>query len=145
MLGTLLLQWDRIDESIELLGQAIAVNPADADASYNLGESYRQSGRREEAIASFRRAIELRPARCSIPTTTSASHSTRQLRPDEAIAAYHRAIELRPSFAGAYGNLGNALWTNGRDRWSDRRVSPGHRAGYGSCPSSTRTWVLSCF
>jgi tetratricopeptide (TPR) repeat protein len=41
--------------------EAATLNPADASAHYNLGLIYQQRGQREEAKASFRRAIEIDP------------------------------------------------------------------------------------
>jgi tetratricopeptide (TPR) repeat protein len=41
--------------------QASTLNPADASAHYNLGLIYQQRGQREEAKASFTRAIEIDP------------------------------------------------------------------------------------
>ena len=47
--------------AIDLIGRAIAINPAVSEYHSNLGESYRRAGQWEEAIASLRRAIELKP------------------------------------------------------------------------------------
>src|ERR1700727_2786173 len=61
LLGTLACQTGALEVAIDLIGRAIAVCPGEAAYHLNLGESYRRAGRRDDAIASFGRALELRP------------------------------------------------------------------------------------
>ncbi|HXG94436.1 MAG TPA: tetratricopeptide repeat protein [Blastocatellia bacterium] len=51
----------RAREEFERSLEAATLNPADAEAHYNLGLIYQQRGQTEEAKASFARAIEIRP------------------------------------------------------------------------------------
>src|SRR5258708_3599300 len=60
LLGALACQTNHLDDAIDLIKQAIAINPAQAGYHHNLGESYRRAGRWDGAIAAFQRAIELR-------------------------------------------------------------------------------------
>ena len=62
----------------------------------------------DEAIAEFRKAIELDPKLANAHTNLGTTlHAKNQL--DEAIAEYKKAIELDPKFAMAHNNLATAL------------------------------------
>ena len=80
---------------------AIELEPDLADAPYNLDRAlWRLRGQLEEAIASFRKAIELRPDFAHAHVLLgSALREKGEL--DDAIAVYRRAIELQPDYAGA--------------------------------------------
>jgi predicted O-linked N-acetylglucosamine transferase (SPINDLY family) len=128
LLGALACQTGRPDRAIDLIGRAIAIDPAVAAYHGNLGESYRRAGRREEAIASLRRAIELRPDFADAHGNLGLALMD-QGRTEEAIAAFRRAIELRPESASAddHVNLGRALTKVGRSEEAiaafDRAIS----------------------
>ena len=47
--------------ALETLEQAVAMEPGNAVAHYNLGEAYREFGRDREALAEWKRALQLRP------------------------------------------------------------------------------------
>ena len=113
LLGVLACQAGRLKLSIDLIGRAIAIDSAVAEYHNDRGESYRRSGRSNEAIAGFQRAIELNP-RLALAHSNLANALWDLGRLDEAIVAACRAIELEPSFAEAYNNLGNILKDLGR-------------------------------
>src|SRR4051812_32421807 len=60
LMGSLECDRGNTAEAIDLIGRAIALNPAIAEYHCNLGESFRRAGQWDEAIAGFRRAIELK-------------------------------------------------------------------------------------
>jgi tetratricopeptide (TPR) repeat protein len=71
-------------------------------------------GRSEEAVASYRRALEIQPqfAEC----LHDLGISLRKLgRLDEAVDTYRRALELRPKEARTHFELGYALYSLNRD------------------------------
>jgi tetratricopeptide (TPR) repeat protein len=74
----------------------------------NNGKQFFEEGNLEEAIAAYRRAIQLNP-------DLSWSHHNlgealaKLGKLDEAIAAYRRAAELNPDFSWSYHHLGDAL------------------------------------
>ena len=72
LLGVLACQTGHTDAAIDLIGRAIAINPAVAEYHSNLGESYRRAGQWEAAIASSRPRDRIQ-ARWPRPTTTWAS------------------------------------------------------------------------
>jgi protein O-GlcNAc transferase len=108
-LGKLLDERGEHRQAIELMQRSIAVQPA-AAAHYhnNLGNALRAAGRAEEALASFHRAIALRPeypvALYNLGVTLAA-----MARSPEAISAYRQAVGLKPDFAAAWNNLGLEL------------------------------------
>jgi tetratricopeptide (TPR) repeat protein len=91
----------------------LAHNPTAVMAWLNLADSYAQAGRYDEAIATFRRALELRP------TDADGWNDLGNVlalvgRAEEALAHFERALELKPDFAEAYSNYGHALQSVGR-------------------------------
>ena len=72
------------------------------------GDHFLESGNLDEAIAAYRRAIELNPdLSWSHHNLGEALAKLGQF--EEAIASYRRAIELNPDFSWSYHHLGDAL------------------------------------
>ncbi len=94
--------------AVELIGQAIKINPNFAPAHSNLGASLKALQRLDEAVASYERAIALAPD--TAEAHSNLGNALRELRrPDEALARYDLAIALKPDYADAFYNRGNAL------------------------------------
>ncbi len=78
-----------------------------------LGAVYAALGRVEEAVASYDKAIRLKPdyaeARNNLADSLNALG-----RADAAIATLTEALRIEPDFAEAHNNLGNALYLSGR-------------------------------
>jgi protein O-GlcNAc transferase len=93
-LGGALAAVHQLDEAISLLSTL----PNLADAVYNLGNAHRHTGDFDLAIATFRRAIELRPdfpmAHNNLATALKDSGKI-----DEALAAYQTGVDLNPDYA----------------------------------------------
>ena len=79
----------------------------------NLGEAYRALRRIPEAVACYRRALELKPDYAEAHNNLGNALKD-QGKLDEAVACYRRALELKPDFAEAHNNLGNALKDQGK-------------------------------
>ncbi len=105
-------QGDR-EEAIDLYRQAVAANPADTEAWYNLAVTLQEAGRPEEAIVALSEALRRAPAK---PEAVNALGVALSLtgRLAEAREAFARAAELDPRNAKAWNNLGNALRDLGR-------------------------------
>jgi tetratricopeptide (TPR) repeat protein len=91
----------------------IATNPKSWMAYNNLAIEALKAGRIEEALAGYRKAIELDPS------YTEAHYNLgnallRVDRTEEAIASYQNALSLYPKFAAAQANLGAAQLKAGR-------------------------------
>ena len=83
-------------------------SPTFADAHYNLGNALAERGQIDEAIAHYRKALEIKPDFAEAHNNL-ASALTRRGRVDEAIAQYRKALEIKPDYAEAHYNLGDAL------------------------------------
>lgn len=79
----------------------------------NLANAYSDAGRYDEAIGSYKKAIELLSDSADVYTNFGVLNS-RLGRHDEAIALYRKALEADPDNAQAYTNLGNAYMDVGR-------------------------------
>jgi tetratricopeptide (TPR) repeat protein len=60
-LGTFYLELGRVQDSIAVLKEALALEPRFEDAHYNLGNTYLQIGNAREAVHEYRRALEIEP------------------------------------------------------------------------------------
>ena len=75
---------------------------------HDLGNSLQESGRFDEAVAAYKKALELNPS------FSWSYHSLGDVllkleKWEEAVAAYKKAVELNPDFSWSYHNLGDAL------------------------------------
>ena len=76
-------------------------------------------GKFDEAIACYRRALELIPAIAEAHGNLGNAFNEPG-SPDQAAACFRRALELKPDFAEAHNNLGNVL----RSKGSSTKRSP---------------------
>ncbi len=92
------------EPGLQAAQKAVALDPTQADAWYNLGAALEHLDREDEAISAYQRAIELEPS----PNAYNGLGDvlTTLGRYDEALAAYQQAIELNPDLAWPYHNLG---------------------------------------
>ena len=77
-------------------------------AHNNLGNALKEQGKLDEAVACYRRALELKPDFAEAHNNLGIALKD-QGKLDEAVACYRRALELKPDFAEAHDNLGGAL------------------------------------
>ncbi len=103
-MGVALSAADRHEDAVEVLQQAVSINPQFAEAHANLGRAYRLMGRFDDAVAAYSRAIEVKPTEASFHY-----HLGNSLRLAgyifEAESAYRIAFERRPNHGPAYGQL----------------------------------------
>lgn len=93
----------------------LAGNPRDADAAHLLGMVATASGRHEEAVGLFERAIDIN--RRAPDFHANLAYGLFALgRREEAIVAARRALKLKPDHPQAANTLGNALSAQGRWR-----------------------------
>ncbi|MBI4625478.1 MAG: tetratricopeptide repeat protein [Verrucomicrobia bacterium] len=113
LLGVIALQVGQNVVAVELIGRAAAVATDNPTILANLGEAYRRLHRLDDAIASFRRALDLQP---DLPKALSnlGNALATQDRLDEAITCFRRALELEPDFANSHNNLGISLVHRGQ-------------------------------
>ena len=90
MLGVLAYQAGRYDAAVDLINQAVALVLSDAEAHSNLGLA-RARGLVEQAIAAYRRAINLKPNVAEVFDNLGKALS-QQGRLEEAISAYGQSL-----------------------------------------------------
>lgn len=98
----------RLEEGVNLIRRALAVNPRIAEAHANLGSALIRSGRYEEALVNLDRALALDPKAAN--AHHNRGYALMKLRRlDQAIAAFDRALELKPDHSEAHNDRANAL------------------------------------
>src|SRR5574341_341130 len=108
-LDALALQPDFQDAQRNLKGNLSAggalQRDAASDAYFNQGNAYKEEGRLEEAIASYRKAVAMAP---DLPAAhiNRGSALAQQGRDGEAVACSRKALVLEPELAEAWFNLG---------------------------------------
>jgi tetratricopeptide (TPR) repeat protein len=95
-------------------GDATLANPGMKDGWYDLGRAYAGANHHAEAIAAFRKQIELDP---NDPNANGelALELEESGKPDEAIAAYRKQIDMAPYEKQTHKNLGLLLARQGKD------------------------------
>jgi tetratricopeptide (TPR) repeat protein len=105
-------QLGQLAQAEALYRAIIAIHPAPADASYNLGLLLQTDRRYPDAADAYRHAIALRPD--YVEALSNLGTVLQELgRLDEAVEIYRQAIAHQPAFAMAYTNLGTALKEQG--------------------------------
>jgi predicted O-linked N-acetylglucosamine transferase (SPINDLY family) len=108
-------QAGRLQAAEQIYRQILQADPSHADAIHllgALGESYRVLHRIPEAIACYRRALELKPDFVEVHNNLG-NLLKEQGNLDEALACYRRVLELRPDFAEVHNNVGVVLKDHG--------------------------------
>src|SRR5581483_1914328 len=135
-------------EAIAAYRKAIELEPAYAQAYWNLSTALACQGRWEESDAAYRRARDLNPDLGNSEGVAELLRKAAQDRPadasahfdlgnavralgqfDEAAADFRRAIALRPDFAEAHCNLGMTLRQQGNVVESLAELTRGHELG----------------
>jgi tetratricopeptide (TPR) repeat protein len=113
LLGALALQSGRLDEGIELLKKAVAINGMQAPIHSNLAFAYNALRRFKEGLASANRALALQADFVDALNNRGNALAGLDL-PAEALASFERALKLRPEFAQAWSNRACVLRDLGR-------------------------------
>jgi len=113
LLGMIAFQGGHPAVAVDLIVQAVAVNPTNAMYRSNLGSVLKELGRHDEAVASWRHALSLRPDHAE--SYSNLGYVLReQGRHDEAIELLRQALAINPGLAEAHCNLAHALSDQGR-------------------------------
>jgi tetratricopeptide (TPR) repeat protein len=112
-LAQLVIGREEHDRAVELLTQALALDPQDAFAHYNLGVILQKQGKLDEAIDHYRQALEARPNDPEAHNNLGSLLGDRG-RTDEAVAHFRQAIRANPYYADARYNLALFLERLGR-------------------------------
>ncbi len=112
-LGMALAQQSRTDEAIAAYQASIRLDPALADAVYNLASAEHALGRLAEAVAAYRRAIDLDPRLLPAYRSLGALYAGRD-EIDLAALTLERAVALAPADAWVHYDLGLIYLLQGR-------------------------------
>jgi predicted TPR repeat methyltransferase len=113
VLEAVLKKTGRTPEAVFAGEKAAEINPEDAEARYNLGNTFKELGRLDEAKASYRQATVLKPDFAE--AHYNLGNTLKELgRLEEAEASYTQALALKPGYADAHSNLGILLQELGR-------------------------------
>ncbi len=108
ILGAILVQTGRLQESLAAHHRAVEISPKDIQALNNLAVILQKLGRLEEAEASLRKAIAISPGYSE--TYNNLGNTLQELgRLEEAKVSYNQALAIKPGYAIFLYNLGNAL------------------------------------
>ncbi len=88
-----------------LLGQLAAKGSSSAWGNYKLGQAYRESGDWLQAIAFYRKALELKPDWSWVKNELGLAYRKAN-QPDEAEAIFQDIVSKDPAFVWAYHSLG---------------------------------------
>jgi tetratricopeptide (TPR) repeat protein len=112
LLAIVAFKQNRVDLSVQLAEQSIALAPTHALYHRNICEMYRVQGRFDDALAAGRRAAGLAPEDVHSYHNLGVLHYHR-LELDEAIASCERALALDPEFAGAHFGIAESSLLRG--------------------------------
>jgi tetratricopeptide (TPR) repeat protein len=112
LLGVVAHQQGDHARAVLLIGRAIAGNPNNAMYHANLAEAHRALGQLNQAVASCRIALRLRPHYPEAANNLGLA-LLGQGKTDDALASFAEALRLNPDFAMACNNLGNGLRLRG--------------------------------
>jgi tetratricopeptide (TPR) repeat protein len=105
-LGSSLLRAARYEEAAEAFSRVLERQSDNASAHANLGAAYQFLGRLDEALASYERAVAIRPTPAAYSNIGSIHHRRGEFA--RAVEAYNRALQLAPNVAATHRNLGDA-------------------------------------
>ncbi len=108
LLGVVAHQRGRYAEAVDLIGQAIEIDPSIASFHANLGTSLKALGQFDLAVECFDKAIALKPDYAQ--AHYNRGNTLRELKKlDAAVNCYDKAIALKPDYADAYLNRAISL------------------------------------
>ena len=113
-LGVFQLTTGDLAGALESFRTALSLSPDNTRVLENLGITLQQLGRHEEAIAEYRRSIEIRPTASALSNLGTCLFLLG--RYGEAVQAYERAASMGPDEATIWVNLGDALRWNASPR-----------------------------
>jgi tetratricopeptide (TPR) repeat protein len=105
---------DRYPESIPILEKLAAAHPDQAITGFLLGAAYERTGQRDQAIAQFRRVIELEPDFHAALNYLGYTFAEAGTNLDEAVTLVSRAVALDPDNGAYVDSLGWTYYRLGR-------------------------------
>ena len=113
LLGALFNQAGRITESLNACQMAVQLEPNNAEAHNNLGNTLYKLDRLDEAESSYKESITLDPKN-ALALFNLGQTQDKSGKLELAVTSYKEAIALKRNYVEAYSNLGVALKSLGR-------------------------------
>jgi predicted O-linked N-acetylglucosamine transferase (SPINDLY family) len=107
LLGTILAQKKKFDESVKLFVTSLEINQNNYIAHNNLGLSYYNLGNTVSALVHFKKSLVLNSAYPETHNNIGVIH-LKDKKYNDAINCFKEAIRLRPNFAQVFNNIGIA-------------------------------------
>jgi tetratricopeptide (TPR) repeat protein len=108
VLGMICVNTGRHEEAVELITEALKINPADAQAQGNLGLAYQRMGNLKLAERCFRKSIEIGSKTPSV--FNSLGNVLRESgRASEAVQVYESTLKVDGNYPECWTNLSQAL------------------------------------
>ena len=114
--GVAFYQHGYLDQAAASFREAIRVNPALADAYYNLGTIYMNQQKAAEAREVLLRAVEIKPDYADALNNLGLL-AAQERHSDQAQDYFQKAVEASPQYAIAWQNLGNLY--REQHRWKE--------------------------
>lgn len=113
--------WKVIGASLQMQGKdplyamqkATELLPLDAEANHNLGIAYKSRGNLDNAVASYRRTLKIKPDFAEAHSNLGTAQSDQGAIHDAAVS-YRRALAIKPDLTEAQSSLGNTQRNLGR-------------------------------
>jgi len=112
LLGVIQCQRGRPDLGADLIGQALRLASGNAIYQYNMGNALHATGRLDEAVAHFERALAANPNYADAHNSLGAVKQA-QGKIADAATHYQRALALNPGNADVHNNLANIFKDRG--------------------------------
>ena len=107
--------------------------------TYNLALSYYEQGKLEEAVASYQKALNLKPAYAE--AHNNLGNALQVLGEfEDSVASYRKAVNYKPDYAMAHNNLGNALRRLDKLEEAVAKLSQGACSQYGPRQGALQPW-----
>lgn len=112
ILGTLYLQQEEVDKSIEVLNRALALEPKEAGIFFTLGSAYFQKEDYQTAITEIEKGLKLKSDNPSAWFDLGNSYYKLGKYP-KAISSYEKALSVEKQFWPAINNIGLIKYEQG--------------------------------
>lgn len=104
---------EALQAELETLQAEGAKRADDPEYFFRLGNVYAELSRREDAIAAYEAALDLKPEYVEVLVNLGATLNDRG-EPERALPLLQKAVELRPEDAKGHVNLGNTYYGQGQ-------------------------------
>jgi protein O-GlcNAc transferase len=111
--GVIAHQLNRHEEAIDLIGQAIHLQPSEVTYYASIEPAYRALGKLDDVVVCYQKLLALTPHNAAVHNNLGNALKD-QGRLDDAVACYRQALALAPDLFETHYNLGGVLQNQGK-------------------------------